>query len=540
MKNDTHKGIFGKVRLPISQGYLYPGKHPADKRDRLLAYGLLAAVVLVVLFSLVAWLRGPSLVTRGPLSSAHATLSQDCAACHSGFDAVADQNCASCHEKVGDDLGTFSFASHYLYRSDDFQRLVPHEHEMPCASCHTEHGGRDAQLTQVRDAQCIVCHDAGRFANNAGGGGHPQFDFAVENRPDDTNLSFPHIRHVREVMKEQQLVDVEVSCLYCHNPQPDGRNFQSIDFDRHCDACHLDTGVATPRLPVGTAALAGDDPPGVETLATIRARGGPDAEWLRYASESEFRQAGSRVTKTTLHHEDPWILYNLRQLRRQLYVDGGLADLLKASTATPDGDQHVLYEEAIDALEAQAAGLRDRPEPEIQTELARVDVLLRNLRRALRDPFTPLDETEFLLALAEPNPALSAERTAELNQVAADLTQPCRNCHQLDRATIARVQKDQRRLRRAEFNHRAHIVQRRCLDCHTEIPILEALEQIPPTAETVPEEFASRDGAQITNLPHIETCRECHRPSTVASSCTTCHLFHPDKSRQSNLLLYLN
>jgi uncharacterized membrane protein len=120
---------------------------------------------------------------------------------------------------------------------------------------------------------------------------------------------------------------------------------------------------------------------------------------------------------------------------------------------------------------------------------------------------------------------------AEIEALVDDLTQPCRQCHQVRDATLVRVQKDQRVLHRAEFDHRAHILQLRCLDCHTEIPIAAALA----SAEGVD---LSRDVAATQNLPGIESCRDCHRPGLVSNRCVTCHAFHPDRQRRADLLLY--
>ncbi len=329
-------------------------------------------------------------------------------------------------------------------------------------------------------------------------------------------------------MKREQLEDVERSCLYCHNSRPDGRGFEAIDFDRHCDACHLNATTSTPALPVS----GGGESPGVETLEAIRGGGGPGTRWALFTNPGEFRVRGGLVSKMPVYHRDPWVLENLRLLRRSIYRDAGLADLLVASADAPAREQRALYEEALGTLEEQAAGLRGRPEPQVQAELRQIDTLLRALRRKLDNPYEPLDETRFLLALEQRREDLEEGREAETEALAAELTEPCRNCHALRQLTIARVQKAQRVLHRAEFNHRAHIVQRRCLDCHTEIPVLEHLEAAtPPGAEI--------DRAEIQNLPRIESCRGCHNQELTSDRCVTCHYFHPDKSRRSDLLLYL-
>ena len=514
----TRKGTFGDVRLPVAGRYLYPGR-----RRLVLAVGGVALVVLL-LYALLRFLLGyPGFFSDGPLSSNHAKLEGDCAACHVAFGTVADASCSVCHEKYGDELGTYTFAAHYLYRSGDFQRLVPSEHEMPCSACHVEHRGREAEITVAPDARCLDCHDYGSFNRE-----HPQFEFARDNLPDAAGLKFPHIHHVAEVMKQRQIEDVEVACLQCHEPRPDGRSFQPIDFDRHCDACHLTATTVTPRLPIRQA---GSTEPGVETLEDLRQSGAPGTQWALFTNPNEFRRAGDGVRKSPVYHRDPWILENLRQLRRQLYPDAGLADLLRASPDVPPQDLKVLYQEALDTLKVYADGLRGESDPAVQEELAQIRDQIAEIERRLEDPYTPLDETKFLLALDGQQSVLDAAQTEAVEALVRDLTQPCQRCHEISRATIERVQKDQRVLRRAEFNHRTHILQLRCLDCHVEIPIAEFLKDPDSVGVT-------RDQARIQNLPHIETCRGCHNPRLASNRCVTCHLFHPDETRHADLLLY--
>ncbi|MEM7584826.1 MAG: cytochrome c3 family protein [Acidobacteriota bacterium] len=518
-KRKASKGTFSDIPLSVAKKYLYPTQR------RVLWWGALAALALGLYSAIDFRWRDARFLSNGPLSSAHAVLEQDCASCHTPFGKVEDQACSDCHEKVGDELGVFSFASHYLYRSNDFQRLATSDDEQPCAACHTEHLGREAEITRVDDGQCLPCHAVGSF--NAE---HPQFEFAAKEIPDDDALAFTHIHHTREVMERENLVDVERACLYCHNPRPDGRSFQPIDFDRHCDACHLNASITTTRLPIEA-----DGAPGVTTLATFIERQDPGTSWALFANPAEFRQVGSRVSKSPVHHADPWIMENLRRLRRALYSDAGLADLLQVSADIPASELTTLYEEAIATLEDYAIGLRSRPEPEIQTELEAIERMLKQVRRSLEDPYTPLDETELLLALDErPRSDLGDEQVTEIEDLVDQLTQTCQPCHAIDRATIARVQKDQRILRRAEFDHQAHTLQVRCLECHAEIPIAEGLE-----GETQPAETAF-DRAAIQNLPRIEQCQQCHQPELSTNNCVTCHEFHPDKGRRSDLLLYLS
>ncbi len=517
------KGSYG-AGLPVAGAYVVP-----RRRRRIAVAALVAAAVVAAVFVFDGAVREGRLVSNGPLTSGHANLERDCAACHTPFGEVSAEQCSVCHEKHGDRLGVFSFAAHNLYRSDDFRRVVPSSDEIPCASCHPDHRGREALITEVPDARCVTCHDYGSF-NTA----HPAFAFTREPASEPAGLKFAHGEHVREVMARQGLIDVEKACLTCHHPQADGKAFEAIEFDRHCDACHLTTSVATSRLPIAEDAQG----VGVLTLATIQDRGGPGAEWAFYTNPNEFRQVGARVTKTPLHHRDPWVLENLRRLRGLRYSDAGLADLLVASAEVPTHEVKALYEEAIATLRAQAQGLRSRPEPAVQEELARIDVALAGLERALEDPYVPLDETAFLLALS-PTADGDSEQNGPIDSLIEDLTVSCRVCHTVENATIARVQTDQRTMRRADFDHRSHILQARCLDCHTTIPIEAAADA---TVGAVPEPTDAEvlDHAGVYFLPDIENCRACHTAELASNRCVTCHRFHPDQGRRSNLLLYLD
>ncbi len=518
-KKRAGKGTFSNVELPVAKSYLTP-----SSRNRLLLAGGAVVTVLLAWVAVDSWIGNPQSLSNGPLSSNHANLEDNCAACHTEDNEVSNAACSTCHEKHGDELGVFTFASHYLYRSNDFQRVVPSPDEEPCHACHIEHQGRDAAITQVPDSRCLSCHQFGSFNDD-----HPQFEFATSNLPDDDALAFTHTRHVNEVMERGGLEDVEQACLSCHHPRPEGKSFQPIAFDRHCDVCHLTTSMRTPPLPVRSAATG---PAGVETLEAIQQRGGPATQWAYFLNPNEFRRLGDRVVKGPLYHRDPWVLENLRGLRRALYPEAGLADLLTTSPDVPLNELATLYREAIATLKGQVRGLRARPEPEVQEELARLGALLEELERRLDDPYAPLDEARFLLALGPASSSLSETEVEQIEALVTALTEPCQQCHRVDNATIARVRQDQRTLRRAEFNHRAHIVQRRCLDCHGEIPVSEFLGKSEPAQ-------ASLDRAAIHNLPRIESCQECHNPKLASNRCVTCHLFHPDQSRRSQLLLYI-
>ncbi len=509
-KKDSRKGFFSDVRLPVAKTYVYP-----PSRRAMVLVGGGGALLILAVFAFNLTLQRGTLISNGPLSSNHAVFGDDCSTCHTPFGDVTDAQCSVCHEKYGDRLGLHTFAAHYLYRSGDLSRAVARPDEPACFACHTEHVGRDAPITRVDDAPCLACHRYGSFNRR-----HPEFDVIAAQTPDPANLSFPHALHVREVQTFEDLPDLEASCLYCHNPQPDGKAFQPLDFALHCAACHLNAGEGTGFVPVATPGA-----PGVLTLATIRARQAPGTAWAASVSPGDFEDRGGQVRKRPLAHADPWVLYNLRRLRWVLYPNDGLADLIQASADVPPDQAAVLYEEALATLRDYADGLRAQPEREVQDDLREIDRLLDLVARRLRDPATPLDATRFALTRAGVPPAA-------YQNVIDQLTRPCQTCHQVDRATLLRPQPDQRVLRRAAFDHRAHVIDLRCLDCHTAIPIEQL---IAPGDDDDP----ARDNAVIQNLPPLATCQSCHTASKASNACITCHLFHPDKSQRANLLPYM-
>lgn len=522
------KGVFGESRLPVAPRYPIP-----ISRRGLLLPGALSVVVVWVVAVADFGLRNGVLLSNGPLSSNHASFERECAACHLPPGALPRAKCAECHERLGDELGVYGFPAHYLYRADDPARIetAARDHagrETECAACHLEHRGREAEITQVADARCLACHDYGSFDDR-----HPEFAFAREGLADADTLAFTHMRHTREVMQQTGFADVERACLFCHHADPDGKGFQPIDFDLHCDACHLSDVTRTPPLPVrGGGAL------GVETPAMIRSRGGGGVgtRWASFANPDEYEERGGLVSKRPIYHRDPWVLENLRRLRREVYPESDLADLLAASADVPPGRPREIYREAIGTLEGYASELRSRTEEQVQDELKEINNLLRRLLRQIDDPLAVLDLAPFRPLPPEGAPGVPRESVAVIERLSRDLTQPCVRCHQVAAGSITRVQADQRVLWRAEFDHRAHILVERCLDCHGEIPILRYEELADDEGGVDPR----IDAAAIQNLPRIAKCQECHTPRLASIRCVTCHDFHPDKTRRSELLVSID
>ena len=258
---------------------------------------------------------------------------------------------------------------------------------------------------------------------------------------------------------------------------------------------------------------------GVETVETVRARLALGEQWARRTSAAQFDVEDGLVVKTGVAHADPWILHNLRRLRRALYPSGGLADLLTASADIAPVDRRMLYDEALATLRSQTDELRGRDEDRVRATLLEFDRMMEVLERRISDRGTVHDDTPFRLGM--PDARLTDAQIDDANAFAAQVAEPCLQCHTVERATIRRVQQTQSVLRRARFDHRPHVMLRGCLDCHTRIPFADHVGGNGAVA-------ADLDNAAIQNVPAIENCRQCHTPDLSFDRCLTCHDFHPD------------
>lgn len=507
------KGVYGASRLTISSQYLYP----SSRRPVLLA-GLALTLALVAYAVFDLSVGEPVFLSNGPLSSSHSVITagadgeKSCNACHVPLQPVRDEQCEQCHEQFGDPLGIYTFAAHSTYRSRNPERVASHD-ALPCASCHGEHRGREADLTAVADESCQGCHAFGSFAD-----GHPPFEFERLALRDRAGLKFTHIAHVERLLDDADGAPLQSACLACHEPRPGGASFEPIAFDRHCWSCHLSSGDETGFLPIVDARS--PRKVGVETLASIRRRGSPGTEWANRLSPSHFELDEGAVNKTSLQHADPWVLHNLRVLRTHL-EEPGLAELVETGGTVPAREREELYGEALATLERHLEGLRGVADASFQDHLREIDARIAVLRDRVRNPHEETDPS----LLAPVYKRVSQTLIDAVNDVGDQLTSACTQCHFVDRARIANVQKAQRQLYSAEFNHRVHVKVRGCLDCHDRIAF--------GNAGAAQEEDEARSAA-VLNLPGIASCTTCHNAELASSRCITCHEYHPHKERRND------
>lgn len=554
-KRPKHK--FTPLNLSVSQNYLFPAS-----RNKMVWTGSVIGLIFLSYFFFDVFSQRSDFISTGPVSSNHANFEKECSDCHDLGNSVLNSLCSSCHEKTSK-LTIYDFKAHYFYRSNDFRRISQdslrkyENQEMPCSSCHPEHNGRDATVVQVADLKCIDCHTYGSFNTN-----HPEFDFAQNKAPDDSTLFMTHLRHtvfVLQKIKGIENLDIlfktlkaetmdfsfffEQACLYCHNPEADGKNFENINFAQHCAQCHIKSDAVVAGLPKVNPG--NPNKAGVETIQQMQLRGGPGILWTFATNTNLVIDEDSEVSKSPILHNDPWIMENLKQIRKKLYHGAGLFDLLETFGRVSIQRLDTLYSEAIRTLQSYSNELQNHSE--LKGELSKINLLLKTARQKLEVPSPKRSKSQFTFPFKIPHKKLSENQRADFQQLVFDLTAAdgpeCRKCHVVENAGIGRVQTDQDVLIRAEFNHRAHILEKRCTECHTEIPFEEKLLKF--SVENYSEfkqkfsKIFKKDRAATQNIPKLSTCQQCHSTGKVANDCVTCHKFHPNKKNRSNLLLFV-
>ncbi|MBC7521377.1 MAG: cytochrome c3 family protein, partial [Sandarakinorhabdus sp.] len=212
--------------------------------------------------------------TSGPLSTAHAGLSNNCGACHSKpFVSVTDSACTACH--TADAVPNHATPARMEKGRLPATGLVSGIHQglnLPegrCASCHKEHEGPRGAL-MVAESFCTDCHTGlsgrltdTRLVNVPNWDGHPQFKPTLVMKPsltaprfervslagrpqENSGLIYPHDLHmsatnaVANMVRQQGLPGKNgaLACNYCHTPDADGVRFKPIEMEKNCGACH--------------------------------------------------------------------------------------------------------------------------------------------------------------------------------------------------------------------------------------------------------------------------------------------------------------
>ncbi len=216
----------------------------------------------------------------GPLSSAHASLKNDCQSCHvDAFVAVTDTACVGCHtgehERMSDahagaETATLLAARAPLGPGRQFLARVAEAFNKPqgrCVDCHTEHEGA-GRMAATPQQFCADCHDgmAGRIKTDLGdaadfGRDHPQFRpfvrpaagakpvrASLDRKPADiSGLKFPHDTHMAPRGGVARMAasfqgdhgfGKALECKDCHRLDAAKTAFKPVDMQRDCAMCH--------------------------------------------------------------------------------------------------------------------------------------------------------------------------------------------------------------------------------------------------------------------------------------------------------------
>lgn len=298
------------------------------------------AIVLLLLGLHALGFRGP--LAPGAVINAHAPIESRCEECHTARSGASNLRCQRCHDPSG--AGIRANSAHVLFGSRD-PRKAAAAPDLACAGCHVEHRGRATRLAVVDPVQCSRCH----FRSLAA---HPEFAIFRAKTVEVPGLKFGHAKHIEDVMKELRLAAPLASCKRCHQRLPGTRDFEPISFDEHCASCHGKDG----RLAVGVDPLPEQDVLSIDQIAEL----GYEGLWLQ--KPEEFESNRGRIAKTEVHHQDPWVLFNLAKLRREVDPEGWAAERGAVQARLDQLERRLALSEPLaglnkPALEARFSGL---------------------------------------------------------------------------------------------------------------------------------------------------------------------------------------
>jgi hypothetical protein len=209
----------------------------------------LAILVIVVMATLVNANRAgaqsiESLVMPGEVVESHAEIESECSSCHVRFDRAGQTAlCADCHNEVAADIEA---RRGYHGKADDVR-------DAACASCHTDHEGRDARIV-VLDEQSFD-HELTDFSLL---GGHLEADCVDCHEPGEKHRDAPASCASCHSDDEPHDGFMEDRCVDCHTPL----DWSDVGFDHEttgysligghleaaCNDCHDDqTFQVTPQ-----------------------------------------------------------------------------------------------------------------------------------------------------------------------------------------------------------------------------------------------------------------------------------------------------
>jgi hypothetical protein len=227
----------------------------------------------------------------------------------------------------------------------------PTDGALACATCHVEHRGSNASLTDISERTCQTCH-VEQFDSLSRG--HPPFGGYPYARR--ARIIFDHASHFSRHFAESAAKNPGIAqglsaCVDCHMPAADGRLMATASFDKTCSACHIDQIRGRDRA-IGPRGIAFLRIPGIDG-ESLKAHGYDIGAWPAYAD------AGLTPYMTLLLAADP-------QARADLDTVATL-DLLDLRHADPD--QHAAAFRLAWSVKALLRELANSGGAELRTRL---------------------------------------------------------------------------------------------------------------------------------------------------------------------------
>ena len=246
----------GSCAIPILR--CQPTRNFRAKRGALIFWTFMLLLGVLLLGYTGNWRE--SFISAGQLGFQHGTLIEGCAGCHAGLEQdqgevaleqhqIMNQHCMDCHY-----FGDYSLNSHSVALEEltsktaaaqasvtnppwmlSLASLLTNKESMAktsfdCATCHSEHRGKDFAAHELTDMQCQVCHTV-QFASFTED--HPEFTAYPYNRR--TRIIFDHVRHQKNHYDDTEKV---FECSDCHAPDDAGRQMTLKSFNTSCLNCH--------------------------------------------------------------------------------------------------------------------------------------------------------------------------------------------------------------------------------------------------------------------------------------------------------------
>jgi len=196
------------------------------------------------------------ILSPGPLSSRHSSISQDCLACHAEAHGqpwqwffskpgkTITESCQSCHAMGVNPLNAHSLSATTLAaiqqkvsspsnKKKSAMNAAIVNSKTQCTSCHKEHQGDSVAKMNLSNRQCQSCHTQSftSFSN-----GHPEFTNYPFNKR--VNILFDHTSHFSKHFAKKKANNL--SCNSCHIPDASNGRMAIKGFDVSCAKCHSD------------------------------------------------------------------------------------------------------------------------------------------------------------------------------------------------------------------------------------------------------------------------------------------------------------